>query len=385
MLETAALTHEEAVRRAKALAPDIAKAAARTEVERRVPIESVEAFVDAGLARILQPRRWGGAEISHDAAFDVNVEISKACGSTGWCFGFLNIHDWWLASFPDEAQQDVWGDGPDVNLAGVIAPFSGRARSTDGGWRLSGRWAWASGVDHCEWAIVTALVDDGLPENARVLLVPRKDYIVADTWFNAGLRGSGSKDIAIGEAFVPAHRAISMTDLREGTTPGSRVNLGPLYGLPLDSRRHALSAPALGIARSALAQWTEWMCTKVSAATGAASADRVASQIRLAQAEAQIDAAEMLLRRNLDAIRGGGPLSADERTLSAASGAHAVAMLAQAVDMILLSAGSRALFDESPLQRGWRDIHAIASHVSLNPDTTARARAQFLLGLSSNG
>jgi 3-hydroxy-9,10-secoandrosta-1,3,5(10)-triene-9,17-dione monooxygenase len=381
MFESAALTREEAVRRAIGLAPAIAALTSRAESERRIPMESVEAFVGAGLARILQPKRWGGWEISHDAAFDVTVEISKACGSTGWCLGFLNIHDWWLASFPEEAQHDVWRDGPDVNLAGVIAPFSGRAKKTDGGWRLDGKWSWASGIDHCAWVIVTALVDDGLIENARVFLAPRRDFSIADTWFNAGLRATGSKDVAIEDAFVPEHRTISMSDLREGTAPGSRLNRGPLYGLPLDSRRHALSGPALGAARGALAHWRDWMRTKTSAATGAASVDSAPSQIRLAQAEAEIDAAEMLLRRNLDAIRGGGPLSQDERTLSASTGAYAVHMLTRAIDMILQSAGSRALFDHSPIQRAWRDVHAIASHVSLNPDTTAQARARFLLGL----
>ncbi len=380
------LTHAEAVQRAAALVPEIAARAERCEAERRIPRESIDAFVDAGLARILKPKRWGGYEISHDAAFDVSVEISKACGSTGWCCGFLNIHDWWVAGFPEEAQHDVWRDGPDVNLAGVIAPLSGKARIVDGGYRVSGKWSWASGVDHCDWSILTAMAEgaDGKPQ-ARVFLLPRKDYSIQDTWFNVGMRGTGSNDIIVDDVFIPAHRSITMDDLREGTTPGTKINTGPLYAIPLEARRHALSAPALGIARAAFATWVEWMRSKVSTATGEAIAQLVPAQINLANAEIEIDAAELLLRRNLDFIRGGGPISADNRAISAVAGAQSVQMLCKAVDMLFQSAGSRGLYDGSPLQRAWRDVHSISSHFALNPEISAQARARVLLGLPPAG
>ncbi len=380
------LTHEEAVRRARALAPEIAERVLRCETDRRIPIESVEAFVDNGLARILLPKRWGGYEISHDAAFDVTVEISKACGSTGWCCGFLNIHDWWVAGFPEEAQHDVWRDGPDVNLAGVIAPLNGRAKIVDGGFKLSGHWSWASGVDHCSWAIVTAMVEgaDG-GRRAHVMLIPRDDYAIKDTWFNVGMKGTGSHDIIVDDVFVPAHRSITMDDLREGTTPGTQINTGPLYAIPLEARRHALSAPALGIARNAFAHWVEWMRTKVSTATGEAIAQLVPAQIGLANAEVELDAAEFLLRRNLDFIRQGGPISQDRRAISSASGAQAVQMICKAVDLLFYSSGSRGMFEQSPLQRAWRDVHTIASHFALNPETSAQIRARVLLGLPPTG
>jgi 3-hydroxy-9,10-secoandrosta-1,3,5(10)-triene-9,17-dione monooxygenase len=380
------MTHAEAVRRARALAPAIAARVLRCESERRIPIESVQEFVGEGLGRILQPKRWGGFEISHDAAFDVSMEISKACGSSGWCLGFLNIHDWWVAGFPEEAQHDVWRDGPDVNLAGVIAPLAGRARAVDGGYRVSGQWSWASGVDHCTWAIITAMVEaENGSRRAHVFLVPKTDYAVKDTWFNVGMRGTGSHDIIVDDAFVPAHRSITMDDLREGTTPGTRVNTGPLYAIPLEARRHALSAPALGVARAAFDHWADWMRTKVSSATGEAIAQMAPAQISLANAEVEIDTAEFLLRRNLDFIRAGGPIDADKRAISAAAGAQAVQKLCKAVDLLFQSSGSRGLFDGSPLQRAWRDVHTIASHFALNPETSAQMRARVLLGLPAAG
>ena len=241
----ARLTHGEAVRRARALAPAIAERALRAERERRVPLESIEEFVAAGLGRILQPQRWGGFEISHDAAFDVILEISAACGSTGWCTSLLNMHDWWLASFPDEAQHDVWRDGPDVNLAGAISPLNGKAAPADGGYRLSGHWGWASGIDHCSWVIATAMTpaQDGGHE-ARCFVIPAATCKVNDNWFNVGLRGTGSKELAVDDLFVPAHRSLAMADLREATSPGLAVNTGP--HLPRAARHAELRAGRAG-------------------------------------------------------------------------------------------------------------------------------------------
>ena len=208
------LTHEEAVRRARAMTPRVRERALRAERERRIPIETIEEFVGEGLGRILTPQRWGGYEISHHAACDVIVEISAACASTGWCCSFLNIHVWWLATFPDEAQHDVWRDTPDVNLAAVISPQGNKAVTVDGGYRLNGRWTWASGVDHCHWTILTALADDGKETpTPRCFVLPRKDYAIKDTWFNVGMKGTGSNDVIVDDVFVPAHRSVALSDI----------------------------------------------------------------------------------------------------------------------------------------------------------------------------
>lgn len=374
------LTHEEAVRRARALAPAIHARVERCERERRVPLESVEEFVGAGLGRLLQPKRWGGYEVSHDAAFDVTVEIAAACGSTGWCLGFLNIHDWWLSAFPDEAQHDVWRDGPDVNTCTVIGPLSGTARSVDGGWRLKGQWSYASGVDYCIWAIVSAMTVAPTPE-IMLFLVPAADYTVKDTWFNVGLRGSGSKDVIIDDAFVPAHRTLAFSDLRDATSPGARVNPGPIYQVPLVARLYALIAPALGIARGAFTEWIDWTRGRTASLTGQDIAASPQVQIGLAQAETEIDTAAFLLRRNLDFIRDGRPIDLATRALSTAGYAQAGVILCRAIDTLFRLSGSRGTFDANPIQRAWRDIHTITSHVGLNPESAGQLRGRALLGL----
>lgn len=376
------LTHEEAVRRARALAPAIAERAHRAEAERRVPLESIEAFVGAGLGRILQPRRWGGHEISHDAAFDVTLEISAACGSTGWCTSLLNIHDWWLAAFPDEAQHDVWRDGPDVNLAAVISPRAGKAVTVDGGYRINGHWGWASGIDHCTWLIVTATSDagDGTPE-ARCFVMPAKDARVHDNWFNVGLKGTGSKDIIVDDLFVPAHRSLSLADLREATTPGVRVNTGPLYRVPLIARNYALAAPALGIARGAFAEWVDWTRARVASFTGEAIAEQGPIQTEIADTETLLDAAEFLMRRNLGFIRDGAPVDLATRALCAHANAQAVRLICKVVHALFQLSGSRGMYELSPIQRAWRDVHTLSSHVSLNPGAAGQLRGRALLGL----
>ena len=376
------LNHGEAVERARALIPMLRERAQRAEDERRVPPESVEAIVGAGLARILRPRRFGGHEISHDAAFDVAAEIASGCGSTGWCASLLNIHDWWLAGFPEEAQHDVWSVSPDQRIAAMVYP-TGKATPADGGYRLSGRWSFVSGVDHSDWAIVAAMLfaSEGPPQ-ARHFLLPRRDFAVLDTWHNVGMRGTGSNDLVVDAAFVPSHRTLAMDDFREGTTPGSRLHAGPLYRGPMICTfPHALAAPAFGVARGAFAAWLEWTREKTATATGEAVAEWPQVQMRIAQTEAEIDAAELLLRRNLGVIRDGGPSDAGLRSRSFSAYGQAVRMLCRAVDTLFDMSGARGMRDENLIQRAWRDVHAIGAHVGLNTDLSGQSRGRFLLGL----
>jgi 3-hydroxy-9,10-secoandrosta-1,3,5(10)-triene-9,17-dione monooxygenase len=377
------MTHEELVRRARALAPAIRERVHKAEAQRRVPIESVEALVDAGLVRILKPKRFGGHELSHDAAFDVAVEVSKACGSTGWCTALLNIHDWWLAGFPEEAQHDVWKDGRDVNIAGMVAP-TGQASIVDGGFRLTGRWSYTSGVDHSSWALLAAMVmpnSEGHP-HMRFFAVPAKDFAIKDTWYCIGLKGTGSNDVVVEDAFVPAHRSLTMADFLEGTTPGAKVNTGPLYQLPLVCIfPSALCAPALGIGRGALAEWREWVKPRIVSLTGEKQIETTQTQSGYAKAGAELDMAEMLLRVNLDVARPGTPIDARTRQRCRVYWTQGVQMICKAVDALMAMSGTRGFMEASPIGRAWRDVHTIASHVGLDPELAATAFGRHELGL----
>ncbi len=221
------LTYEEAVARARALAPAIEKRAPAAEVQRQQPMETIQEIIDAGLVRMLVPRRWGGYELSIDALIDSAIEIAKADASAGWCYAFLVIHGCFLAHFPEQAQRDVWTSNSDAMIVTTLAP-AGHFRRVDGGYQLSGNWAWSSGVDHCQWSMLTAVPEsqDGPPQ---VFLLPRSDYTVLDTWFVAGLSGSGSKNMEVKEQFVPEHRTVLLPELMGILAPKVASNTGPLY------------------------------------------------------------------------------------------------------------------------------------------------------------
>jgi 3-hydroxy-9,10-secoandrosta-1,3,5(10)-triene-9,17-dione monooxygenase len=375
-------SRDELVARARWLAPAVRERAARAESERRVPKESIDEIVGAGLGRALQPARWGGWELGHEAAFDVAVEIAAACGSTGWCASLLNIHDWWLAAFPEEAQHDVWRDSPDRNISAMVYP-TGKAQPVDGGYRLDGRWTLVSGVDHSHWSIVAALVmAESGPPQVRQFLLPRTDYTVIDTWFNVGMRGTGSNDLAAEGVFVPAHRTLAMDAFREGRTPGAEINKARCYQVPmLAAFPHALAGPALGIGRGAFADWLDWTRGRTATATGEPVGETAPVQIRLAQAEAGLDAAELLLRRNLEALEADEPPDLATRARSSASYAYAVQEICRVVDSLLNSSGARGLRDGNVIQRCWRDVHAAAAHIGLSPDLSGQLRGRALLGL----
>ena len=149
---------EELVARARALAPRLRERAVQAERDRNIPKQSVEEYIDAGLMRTITPRRWGGYEHDHEVAFDIAIELGRStCGSSAWCLNYMSDHLGILAHFPEQAQSDVWSDGPDVGIATPAAP-TGKAQIASGGYRLDGKWSWCSGITHCQWIMIGGLI-----------------------------------------------------------------------------------------------------------------------------------------------------------------------------------------------------------------------------------
>lgn len=384
---SAAMTREEAVARARACAPLIRERAAEAERLRRQPAETIADLSASGLTRLLTPRRWGGYELSFDAMVDAAIEIGKADGSAAWCYAFLATHPWILAHFPEEAQRDVWAGAPDARLATSFIP-AGQPTPIAGGYRLSGNWPWVSGIDHCGWAVLAGLVppaaESERPE-PRLFLVPRSDYAIEDTWFVAGQRGTGSKNVVVADAFVPAHRTLRFEDFRDGHAPGATVNSGPLYNLPaIAAFPAALTAPLLGATRGAYETWRETSRTKVTMHSREQVAALSHQQIRLAETAAEIDAAELLLRRALDVLRPGGPLTLEQRVRNRRDYAYGATLCVRAVERLFLASGGGAHYDTHPLQRYWRDVHAMGAHALLNLDAAGENFGRLELGLPLN-
>jgi 3-hydroxy-9,10-secoandrosta-1,3,5(10)-triene-9,17-dione monooxygenase len=374
--------------RAEALVPTLRARARSAEALRRVPDETIAELHASGLFRMLQPRRVGGSELPFRALVELGAIVSQGCGSTGWVLTNLASHHWMLAMWPEAAQGEVWGAQPDALIASAFVFPGGRARAVAGGYALSGRWPFSSGVDPSQWNLLGAIVRDerDRPLEHRILLVPASDYRIIDTWYVTGLRGTGSKDVAIAEAFVPAHRTLPLSAIAGGATPGSAANPAPLYKLPaLGLFSFVVAAVSLGIARGAIADYRAGMASRVGAYTGKRLADLAGVQLRLAEAAVLADIAEALMLRDCDeATRitaGGAVPSIPDKARWRRDGAYAAGMCTRAVELIFTATGGAGIYLDAPIQRAFRDSQAANAHYALSWDVNATLWGRVALGL----
>lgn len=380
----ATMTHEEALARTRALVPVLRERALSAERERRQPLETIEQIMTAGLARLLTPKRWGGYELGFDTFVDSVIEASKADASAGWCYGFLNIHAWFLAHYPEQAQRDVWGETPDVAMADSFVP-AGKVTRVENGYRISGNWPFVSGIDHCEWSMLSGLlpaVDGFLP---HVFLIPRRDYEIQDTWFVAGLKASGSKNVVVNDAFVPDHRVVNLVALGEGQAPGAALYTHPMYRHPLMALfETALTAPIIGATMGAYELWCEAIRTKTTTITRVPLSAFTHQQIRIAETSAEITSARLLMQQILDVGRSEGPITMDQRMQNHRNFGYIGQICLRAIERIYTTSGGSANYESNPIQRYWRDIHAMASHAAIYFDTAAETFGLHELGQPRN-
>ena len=261
-VQTASVSKQDMVARAKALAPAFRERAAAAEDDRQISIASATELLEAGFARMLVPRRLGGSELGIDAWFEVMLEIGRADASHAWCAGLMAHVPQMLLQFGEEAQQAIWGDGPDVPTAGSVMPFA-KVVAVDGGYRVSAKAPFASGVTHSTWVFVGGfLPEEGPPVGAMFLIAPDQ-YEISDTWFTSGMRGTGSNTIVTEDVFVPAGHVLRMSDLREASGPGRALSPGGIYRLPFMSYAPlSFATPMLGAARGAYDDLLAWAAAK---------------------------------------------------------------------------------------------------------------------------
>lgn len=378
------MTPETYLDRVRALLPALRERAAVTDRLRRLPDETLREFVDAGLFRGVQPKRYGGYELDPMTFYQAVMEVAAVCGSSGWIFGVIGIHNWHLALFPPEAQEDVWGEDNDTLVSTSVAP-TGRVEAAPGGFRLSGRWSFSSGCDFCRWVVLGGVVP-GDPPDARVFLLPRSDYAIDDNWHVMGLCGTGSKDIVVADAFVPAHRTHSYRDAFEIDSPGNAVNTAPLYRLPWGlTFPYALSAPAVGVALGALAAFREQAAGRVSTRDGSRAAEDRFTHLRLAEAAAEASGARDRLIANfiemMRCVEAGRDVPVAARARYRWDAAKATDWSVSAVDRVFAMSGGRGIFLDNPLQRAWRDIHAMRAHAANNLERAAAIFGRSEFGL----
>ena len=379
------------IARARALIPQWRERASKTEDLRRLPSETERDLHETGLFRVLQPKRVGGSEFDYVALVDCADAIGQADASAAWNSANLSSHHWMLAMFDKRAQDLVWNKDVNALIASSFIFPAGRARKVDGGYVLRGSWPFSSGVDSCEWNMLASVVfsdDEADGIEYRIFLLNRSDYRIKDTWNAAGLRGTGSNDVEVIDAFVAEAMTIAVNDLAGGSTPGSAVNPNALYTLPVFSLfPYVLSGVALGNAQACLDDYVDLARHRASTYNRTKLGDLQSTQIKIAEASSKIDAARLIMRSTCiaamaDARRGYVPDTA-AKTRMRRDGAFSVNMCTEAVSLLFAASGARGLATSGALQRQFRDAHAINSHIAFNFDAAGTNYGRVALGLPS--
>jgi 3-hydroxy-9,10-secoandrosta-1,3,5(10)-triene-9,17-dione monooxygenase len=295
----------ELVARARAMIPILAKRSAEGRRRRQIPAETIADMQRAGFFRVLQPKRWGGYEMDLGVFYDIELALAEGDMSTGWIYGVSGVHPWFMAVLDDRAAQEVWGADNTRLICSSLMP-AGKATAADGGYRLGGRWRYASCCDHCDWALLGGLVAaaDGGPPHGRIFLVPRTDYEAVDTWQVAGLQGTGSWDIVLDDLFVPGYRTQSMMDnfLLKGA--GQAVNSASLYRMPFGQIFvRGISTAALGALQGMLNALLDSGKSRVTRA-GGRSSENPFIQLLAAETAASIDEMKLTLHRTFQTLHG---------------------------------------------------------------------------------
>jgi 3-hydroxy-9,10-secoandrosta-1,3,5(10)-triene-9,17-dione monooxygenase len=313
--------------------------------------------------------------------------LAGACASSAWNWVNFAAHHMMLGMFPREAQDEIWGKSVDALIASSFVFPAGKARKVEDGYVLSGRWPFSSGVDPSEWNMLAGLarLDDNLPPEQRIFLVPRAQYKVIDNWFAGGLRGTGSKDVEVSEAFVPEHMTLAVADTKGGPTPGSAVNPGPLYQLPVFALfPYMLSGVALGIAEGLIEEYKPG----AGRMTGARVAEIQSTQIRLSEATAYARASRLVQLSNCEEaerlIASGSVPEGKVKARYRLEGAYAVEWALRAVDVMFGLYGASGLYESGHVPRAFRDAHAVKQHFSFNTDIAGTTYGRVALGLASD-
>ncbi|MFV0257704.1 MAG: acyl-CoA dehydrogenase family protein [Acidimicrobiales bacterium] len=372
------------VDRVRALGPLIAERAGEAEAIRQPVDEVVEALGGTGVFRSLVPRRFGGWEVDNDTFIDIGMIVGEADTSTGWITTFYTEHNWMFSQFPPESQEEIFGTQPYILAPASISP-TGRAVVDGDGYRLSGRWSWATGIMHADWVMLNGIVGGDRPE-PRLFIAPVDAITVEDVWDAAGMAGTGSNDMVAEDLFIPAHRSQNLADMAIGRSSGAAWHDSPLYRQPMMPFLAMTAAiPALGAARRAVELFRERLGSRSIYGTFAPQAERASAQMRLAHASVRAEEAEVLLRdvgRQLAAWgRSPEPCPVDQRARLRLRIAHVVEQCRDVIRTIMEASGAGAHLRTNPMQRIHRDIHTLSCHTVFDLDIGSENYGRVILGL----
>jgi alkylation response protein AidB-like acyl-CoA dehydrogenase len=390
VIETA-VTRDELIRRAVDLQPLLARNAARTEADRRVPDENIEAIREAGLFRLMVPKRLGGHETTIRTKLEVSAALAEACGSTAWVTALTNVCAWVVGTMSDRMQQDIFGADPDARVAGVLAP-SPDVEKVDGGYIVSGRWPWSSGSLHASWGLggVVQVGPDGVPIDIGTVLMPMSDLTIEDTWFVAGMKGTGSNTVVADRVFVPDHRYASVPAAINGVYATEHTDEALYRSALIPVLALILIGPLLGLGRAALKIAIEKAPKRaVSYTRLATQRESTGFQMKIAEAAMTLDDAILHAHRAADDIDGwaasGEYMDYLTRARVRADTGWTSKRVREAISLILDAHGASGFADASPMQRIWRDANTGGRHAIVNGLVNEELFGKALLGIGPEG
>lgn len=362
----------------------LADRARAAEQLRRLPAATVADLTASGFTDLLVPARYGGAQAAFPELLDPVRRMAHGCTSSAWTIGFYALHNWMLALFGEQAQEEAFATRPFLAPA-PLAP-TGRGVPADGGVRLTGRWSWATGVMDGNWIIVGCLCgpDDAL--YPALALLPAEDATTVDVWHTDGMRATGSNDAVITDAFVPEHRLVRVTDIYGGTAPGAGLHDSPTYRWPMVPALALLAAmPALGSAERVCELYAERLGGRLLAYEGVMQKDKPIAQARLSEARVRLRALHGLLADTVGEIQGlvtaGAEVSRPVRGDARLAAAHIVAESRAVIAMLFEASGASVHFVDNPMQRFKRDVDVLAGHVVFDYDTSRELAGALTLGM----
>jgi 3-hydroxy-9,10-secoandrosta-1,3,5(10)-triene-9,17-dione monooxygenase len=339
--------------------------------------------------QILTPKRFGGHELTLGTMVEVARILSTACASTGWISSFYMGHNWLHAVFPERSQEEAFRDGPFVLSSGQVAPTA-KAVRVAGGFEVSGRQAWSSGIVHARWVFFTAVVtEEGKGPQPWMFCIPREDVEVIDTWFIAGMQGTGSRDAIVEKLFVPDYRAVCSSSLMGGSHPGGTVHANPLYRLPVTTALSFEVMPVLaGALRGAADTFLQQTRNRIASYSGTSVAAKPAAQMRIGRTFALVEAMDVLLNDAVTSVTHGDPnefSGAMARAQLRMRSALMTKIACDGVNDIIHGAGGDSFREHSPLQRFFRDLNVLRTHGGLDIEPVSEFYGQVILGVDTGG
>lgn len=358
-----------AVARAEALAEKLAPVAAEGEKLRRMPSQFCAELLASGLMPLMRPARYGGAEADWSTLVECLMPLGRVSGSVAWCAAFLIQHQWVLGHFPIATQDEVYSKSPDPRIVTSFAP-AGRAIRVDGGYRVTGEWAFGSGGDHCEWAMTSAVAPgrDGSPQPTWFLFKPGQ-FSIKDVWRSTGLKASGSNNIVVADAFVEHSYAVESASVRSSDHPGRGVSDSPLYKAGIGSQfQFALVAPLIATAFALYDDYVAFTRDKLNAFAAARNAENPLMQLRVGESAGELQAALVIFKAQNDRVLQNAA-SGDAASAAFLRDIGMIARLTQvASDRLFTLSGARGLAEQNLFGRHWRDVHAMCNHGALQAD-----------------